>query len=773
MLLQKALPSHVASALEPLEITTGDILLATDTDLDRAGNYSEQWIVVSPSRVLCVSRNHEATLIELDFPVSDIRSARVDPRVGTGFLELELGDGYHEVLRFSNANAAKFAKVAQKIGDLVHGRPLVISAEDNADARRCPKCGLMLGATGGVCPRCLNKGTLVLRLLKLMSPYWGYGGAMLGLLLAGISLDLLPPKLTKTLVDSVFGVSPAPPWFRTLGDFFGASSPVKQLALLVSGLALAQFLRIGINIANGRLAATVGSRIAFDLRQKMYRKLQEVSVAYYDRNQVGQIMTRITQDVDELHGFVWQITNGLVVNVFLLVGIGLVLFTMNTRLALYTLIPSPLVVGSTYVFWSYVMPRYKRYWDRRSKLAGSLASVLSGIRVVKAFAQEERESGNFAAYSNRLREARLRVDKATSTFNPAVSFVFGLGGLIVWFAGGRDVLSREITLGTLMAFFGYLGMFYGPLSQLTSMSQWVTTFTTAAHRIFEVLDSEPEVTEKSDVVKIDIKGDIEFDHVSFGYEQHIPVLRDINLKIHAGEMIGIVGPSGSGKTTIINLICRFYDPDEGAVRIDGVDLRNIHKGCLRNQIGLVLQEPFLFRGTVAENIAYGRPDTTIEEIMDAAKAANAHDFIIRFPDGYNTRLGESGSGLSGGERQRVSIARALLCNPKILILDEATSSVDTESERAIQDALSVLTKGRTTIAIAHRLSTLKNSDRILVVEDGRMREMGTHDELMSLGGLYYRLVKIQTQLSKDTQDIDSLAEREAVEVSAPAGGGRS
>ncbi len=762
MQLKMELPEDILLLLADVSIQKNNILLCTDTDLDVSGNYAQEWLVVTESRILRIgaeiSEHYGTSRILLDIPVDSIKSARIDGRVGSSFLEVEVDDYFQEILRFSNVYAQRFGKVVGKINELVKGRSIIITEEDDEDRRRCSKCGRVISATGGVCPKCLNKGAVFIRFLKLMTPYWPTGLMIFVFLICGIFLDLLPPRLTKMLVDNVFGGDVPPKWFLSIANVFDATDPMSWLVILVFSLATAQLLRICINIINGRLATKMGTQIAFDLRQRVYERLQELSISYYDRNQVGQLMTRVNQDIEELQGFVWQVTHGFIVNMLLLVGIGIMLFTMNPTLALYILLPTPLVASSTYIFWRFVRPKYRRYWDRRAKLNGILYAAFSGVRVVKAFAQEAREAARFKLYSHNLREAKIGVDVASSTFHPIVGFIFNLGGLIVWYAGGKDVLADTITLGTLMAFLGYLGMFYGPLAQIINMSQWLTSFMTAAHRMFDILDTEPEIVDVPYAKDIDIQGEIEFSNVTFGYFRHNPILKDMNLKINSGEMIGIVGPSGSGKTTLINLICRFYDPNEGVVKIDGLDIRTISKTCLRRQIGLVLQEPFLFRGTIAENIAYGRPDASFEEIMEAAKAANAHDFIVRFPDGYDTKLGESGSGLSGGERQRVSIARALLCDPKILILDEATSSVDTESERAIQEALSILTKGRTTIAIAHRLSTLRNSDRIIVMEDGRIKEMGTHSELMELDGLYHRLVIIQLQLTKDSESISQLAE---------------
>jgi ATP-binding cassette subfamily B protein len=458
-----------------------------------------------------------------------------------------------------------------------------------------------------------------------------------------------------------------------------------------------------------------------------------------------------------LQGFIWQLTNGFLYNFLIIVGVLAMLFTMNTMLALYVLIPIPFVLGSTYVFWRYVQPRYYHLWDSRSKIANVLSAALSGVRVIKAFAQERREYSRVRDYADRLRRSRMSVDIASSTFYPIVGFVFSAGGLIVWYVGGRSILEQHtITLGTLMAFFGYLGMFYGPLNSLMALSQWLTSFTTQANRIFEVLDTTVEVAESPQAADLDIVGTIRFDNVVFGYDPHTPVIRRVSLEIAPGEMIGIVGHSGSGKTTLINLLLRFYDPTEGSVTIDGVDLRDIKLDSLRRQVGLVLQDAQLFSGSVQENISYGRPEATFEEVLEAAKAANAHDFIVRMPDGYDTTLGERGAGLSGGERQRISIARTLLFNPRVLIFDEATSNVDTVTEREIQRALEALTRGRTTIAIAHRLSTLRNADRIIVFEEGRIAEIGTHEELLETNGLYHKMVTIQTQLTKEKEAVDDV-----------------
>ena len=759
--LLREIPQPLAAELRREGIPVEKVLLATDSDLDFPGNYAEQWLVITAERVMSFALDREGAHPQVDLPVADIESAQSDVRVGSGFLQAKTAQGLRNVIRFSNAQANKFTKAASKLKAMLKGTPLVATAEDDADIRRCPKCLRMLPDGTSFCPRCISKRHVFGRFFRLMTPYWPMAVTALILLVFSICLNLVPPRLTKTLIDNVLsekGRTDLPRWFAWLTGLFSATSPLSWLALLVLCLATTQVCQILIHVMQGRLSTTIGTRITFDMRCRLFRHLQSLSVRYFDQNQVGTLMSRVAYDVDELQGFIWQLTNGFLYNILIIAGVLVVLFTMNAHLAFFVLIPVPFVLGSTYVFWRYVQPRYYRYWDSRSKIANVLFAALSGVRVVKAFAQEPREQERVQGYCQRLRTSRMSVDISASTFYPIVGFVFSAGGLIVWYVGGRDILSNvpNFTLGTLMAFFGYLGMFYGPLNSLMSLSQWLTSFTTQANRIFEVLDTEPEIQDAPDAKAIDMRGGIKVTNLVFGYNRYSPVLKGIDVEIKPGEMIGVVGHSGSGKTSFVNLLCRFYDPTEGRITIDGVDLRKIQVESVRSQIGLVLQDAQLFTGTIQENIAYGRPTATVEEVFEAAKAGNAHDFIVRMPDGYDTRLGERGSGLSGGERQRISIARALLFNPRILIHDEATSNVDTVTERELQKALEALTSGRTTIAIAHRLSTLRNADRIFVFEEGKIVETGTHEDLLARDGLYAKMVKIQTQLTQDKESVDDV-----------------
>ena len=737
MTLQEPLPLDIRDLLQAGGIHPDQVEVAIPSDIDEKGRFSQEWLVVAAGQVWVFGRNGHGTMPLRSVPLSQIEGTETRAQVSNVALEVKVGGRPIPLLRYSNSVAGRFARAAKVIEELSQGHAIDVSQiDDDYDQRHCHSCGRVLLDGSTICPRCLKKGRILRRLFLMARPYWGRVAIILALLTGGVLVDLFPPYLTRTLIDEVLGSGAHP----------------ELLIYLVGALLSVQLIRIVITVSTARMTTTVSSRLTYDLRAAMFKRLAELSLRFHDRNQVGRLMTRVTQDTEELQGFLGQMSH-FVLNIMLIAGIGAVLFIMSPHLGVFVLVPGPLVMIASYKFWQFMRPKFNRYWYARWRINSTLNASLSGIRVVKAFAQEQREMRRFGQRNGQLLRARLNVDYNWATFHPLVSFVFGLGGLLVWYFGGQDVLIRRITLGTLMAFIGYLGMFYGPLAQLTQISQQLNRFLTAAHRIIEILDQEPEVVEAEKPIALPKpQGDIVFDRVSFGYDRYNLVLRDISFHIRPGEMVGIVGQSGAGKTTIVNLLCRFYDVTDGAIRLDGVDIRELRQEDLRSQIGLVLQEPFLFRGSLADNIAYSKPNATREEIIRAAKAANAHDFIVRRPEGYDSLVGEHGSGLSGGEKQRISIARAILHDPRILILDEATSSVDTETERLIQEALNTLVKGRTTIAIAHRLSTLANADRILVIQRGRLVETGTPAELMRLRGLFYRFVQTQTQLGMMEKD---------------------
>ena len=725
------IPKLIRERLQDVVLHNEAILLAAEADLDSLGHILPVWLLATESQIVVVPAVPEIP-VKGPYDYKAITDFDIHPSIGSTSLRFFLKTTPVELVRFTNENRERFQRVLAQLKRLKEGQPIQQDMLFVSDPNFCPKCGLILPRIGAPCSHCVQRKAAFNQMFTMLAPYrWTMLGLFL-LMMVGIALDMLPPLLTRILVDDVLTTRQHVDW----------------LLFLVAALAGASLLRRVIDIIINWLGPKVGTGVTNDIRKRLFQKLQEMSVAYYDRVSVGHLMSRITNDVEVMHGFVIQVTQGFLVNVFLTVAIGVMLFYMNPKLAILVLIPIPFVFIGTMFFWKHIYPNYYKYWDSNSKLGSMLNGVLSGIRLVKVFGQEKRETKRFFKATDYVRETRIKVDTKVGIFSPLMAYIFGLGGLIVWFVGGRDVLNGWITLGTLMAFLGYIGMFYGPLGSLAMFSNWVTQFATASQRIFEILDMPSEVQDDPDAISCPhISGAIEMNDVWFGYDPYNPVIKGVSLKIEAGEKIGIVGRSGSGKTTLVNLLCRFYEIQRGEIKIDGVPVQRFKRPEILRHIGLVLQEPFLFRGSIKDNIAYGMPEATWEEILNASRAANCHDFIMKLPEGYDTQLGERGAGLSGGERQRVSIGRALLFNPRILILDEATSSVDTESEQEIQRALRIIGEGRTVISIAHRLSTLKDANRIYVIDSGRLTEFGTHEELMKRQGVYYKLVKIQTELA--------------------------
>jgi len=479
------------------------------------------------------------------------------------------------------------------------------------------------------------------------------------------------------------------------------------------------------------------------MRSQVYEHLQLLSMGFYDRISSGRVLSRVTDDVGRVNWFlVWGIPN-LVINSLQIIGIGMILFTLNLGLAVFALLPVPMIVIGIPLFRKKARRVYHKAWRRWADMSSLLVDTIPGAIVVKAYSQEKFEVKRLIERMTMVVKSNLETTRLNLSFFPMLGFTASVGAAIVWYIGGGQVLSGTLTLGTLWMFVSYMWMFYGPIQSLTNLVQPLQEAITSGERVLEIVELQPDIKDAEDAVSFNFKGDIEFKNVSFGYQPYIPVVKNITLSIRAGETIGIVGPSGGGKTTLTKLLLRFYDPSEGSILIDGIDIRKIKIQTLRKQVGIVQQDPFLFYGSVAFNISYGKIDSTPEEIIAAAKAANAHDFIMSSYAGYDSHVGERGSRISGGERQRIAIARAILTDPKILVMDEATSSVDTLAERQIQKALENLVVGRTTIIIAHRLSTLQKADRIVVIDKGKIVEVGNHEELVKAGGLYSKLYSAQ------------------------------
>jgi len=569
------------------------------------------------------------------------------------------------------------------------------------------------------------------RLFLLLSPYWKAIIISALLLVGRAGLELVPPLFQREIIDEVIG--------RRNLTYLGII-----ITALIGAYALNQLVQIGDNYVRHAL----GEKFIFDLRVRLYAYLQKMSLSFFERTSTGELMSRVTNDLSALENFVTHGSALTAVDFMRLIGGAIILFVLDWRLAALVMIPVPILALAFRHYNTKIRPVYRRVRARLGDINAKLQDNLSGIRVIQAFAREDMEYQRFSKESERYYRARVKGIRYWSIFFPAIRFFGAMGTVIVLGVGSIMVVKDQMSLGTLVAFIAYIASIYDPINRLTEVDNIFQEAIAAGERIFELLDETREVEDAPDAIELPvIQGEMVFDQVHFRYGSGDQVLHAISFKMAPGEVVALVGPSGAGKTSIANLICRFYDPVQGHVTIDGYNLRNIKLTSLRRQVAVVLQDSFLFNNTVAENLHYGKPDATEEELIAAARAANAHDFIRQLPAGYDTQIGERGVRLSGGQKQRLALARAILADPRILILDEATSSVDAEAEYLIQQALERVLKDRTALVIAHRLSTIRNADKIIVLDRGRIEEVGRHEELMQGNGLYSQLYKRQMELT--------------------------
>ncbi|HUT74650.1 MAG TPA: ABC transporter ATP-binding protein [Armatimonadota bacterium] len=740
------LPDDVRSWLEGLLRPDERVDASLCADLLRDGSYGERWAFLTPQRLLVVAPvDGQGAEVELELATDQITGCRIRDFVSSGTLEVTIPEQGLELVRFTRGFRAEAASMCFSLEQIARGNAQNKNGEAaaarqapprfDASAGRCPKCGRVLPRRSQTCLNCLQRGKLVVRLFSYIYPYRWLAVVGLAGTLALAALRLVPTYLTKYLIDDVIG-----------------GNDLNRLLVVIVALIAVALGTAAIGVGRTYVMQLVGNHLMYDLRTQVFDHLQLLTLSYYNRHQTGHIMARVTSDIVRLQTFIAEGLQDIIVNVVTMVLICGLLFWLDPRLAVIALVPIPLITVGAYWFGRRIHHLYHKIWRRMSRISAVLADTIPGIRVVKSFAQEPRESRRFEASSADLFDQELRATRLGSLFFPSIGFLTSLGSTLVLGLGGYLMLTQpdgRLTLGSLVAFLGYLVQFYQPVTNLGQINHRLQNAATSAERVFEVLDATPEVPEAPGATVLPgIKGEVEFREVRFGYEPGRYALDGVSFHVKPGEMIGLVGPSGAGKSTLVHLICRFYDVDSGAILIDGHDIRELSLRSLREQIGVVLQEPFLFHGTVAANIAYAKPEASPEEIVAAARAANAHDFIMALLDGYDTVIGERGQTMSGGERQRISIARAILRDPCILILDEATASVDTETEVQIQKAIERLVENRTTFAIAHRLSTLRKAHRLIVLEQGELAEIGAHDELIASGGLYSRLCHMQSELSK-------------------------
>ena len=745
--------AELANRLDPEE----NVLAWVEVDLDAHLRFAAGFVVVTDRRLL------ERAPGSSEWRTWDHRpglALRHFDHAGVGTLELCDETARLTAWRYTlGQNVAALQVLDQfdrRIESLRSGRP-PRPREENV----CPQCKAVLEPGQDECPICTREihappsTWTLLRLWRFARPYRGQLLAGFLLTLATTAANMVPPYLSMPIMDEVL-----------IPYQNGAPIDVEVVALYLGGLLAAALVGWALGWARTYILALVSERIGADLRTTTYEHLMRLSLEYFGGKRTGDLMSRIGSESDRICVFLSLHLLDFANDVLMIVMTAIILFAINPWLALVTFLPLPFIAWMIHVVRDRLRTGFEKIDRVWSEVTSILADTIPGIRVVKAFAQEEREASRFREANRHNLAVNDRLNKTWSLFSPAVTLLTEIGLLVVWAFGIWQVSKSEITVGVLTAFLAYIGRFYTRLDSMSRIVSATQKAASGAKRIFDILDHVSSVPEPAHPVHLkEVQGSIALRGVDFRYGNR-SVIRGLDLAIRPGEMIGLVGHSGSGKSTLVNLICRFYDVSGGAIHIDGVDIRSVPVAEYRRNIGLVLQEPFLFFGTIADNIAYGRPDATRAEIVAAARAANAHEFILRLPQGYDSLVGERGQGLSGGERQRVSIARALLIDPRILILDEATSSVDTETEKEIQKALDNLVRGRTTIAIAHRLSTLRQADRLVVMDRGRIVEIGSHDELLAREGAYYRLYQAQAR-NVDT-DMDDRNEDEGTTSDAEA-----
>ncbi|MGK5024185.1 ABC transporter ATP-binding protein [Janthinobacterium sp. RB2R34] len=730
------LPEQWLAQVEKNLLTGENVLSSVEVDLDARLRFTKGIIVVTEKRLLARAPGETEWKHWSYRP--GLRLAHHD-HAGVGHLELFDDHGRLASWRFTlgqNLHAMRvLEQFVERLDSHLTGQP-VLAAEQEV----CPSCKAPLEPDQEECPVCAKvlhtppSTWTLFRLWRFAHPYRGQLALGFTLMLLSTAAHMIPPYLTAPLMDNVLipyqNGQKIDPWLV-----------VYYMGGLLGSALLAWLLGWGKTY----VLALVSERMGADLRSATYEHLMKLSLEFFGGKRTGDLMSRIGSGSDRICVFLSLHLLDFASDVLMIIMTGAILWSMNPWLAIMTLAPLPFIAWMIHLVRDRLRTGFEKIDRVWSEVTNVLADTIPGIRVVKAFAQEKREAARFRDANAHNLAVNDKLNKVWSLFSPTVSFLTEMGLLVIWCFGIWQLSRGEITVGVLTAFIAYSTRFYGRLDSMSRIVSVTQKSASAAKRIFDILDHVSSVPEPSQPVKLDkIEGRIDLREVGFRYGNRA-VNRGITLNIKAGEMIGLVGHSGSGKSTLVNLICRFYDVSEGAILLDGVDIRSFAVSDYRRNIGLVLQEPFLFFGTIAENIAYGKPDATRNEIIAAARAAHAHEFILRLPQGYDSMVGERGQGLSGGERQRISIARALLIDPRILIMDEATSSVDSETEKEIQKALDNLVQGRTTIAIAHRLSTLQRADRLVVLDRGQVVEVGSHDELMAKEGAYYRLYEAQAR----------------------------
>lgn len=690
---------------------------------------------------LCVTR--EGLFVYIDgeirdtYRFSDFEEYACEQLIGCSMMVGKVGDKAQKcICAFTQDSFIAFAELCKIINHYLMTGVLV--EKSDIDEPKCPKCGLPMD--GYVeCPYCASKIKTFSKLFGRIKPYKGIFAIAILCTVLSEGLNVVSPYINRILIDDYVIPQKTSHW---LGF---AALCASMLAIVIINTIL--------DWANMKASRYVSLNLGQDLRQDVFNKTLDLSMSSISKKTAGDLINRVSNDANKLQSFLTDNGKNAVVRVLSLIIVMIILFVMNWKLALMAILPIPIVLIIVKRVYNTIHMYYGRVWRFSNAHSKLLHDALNGIRVIKTCGTEDAEIEKYRVASGKWAKAATKAEIVWYLIWPFADFMLTIGNYFVLYFGSLMILQKipafgTLTLGELTQITSYVAMLYNPLRWLMQLPRQLADVSISASKVFEILEEHTDVRDDADCVDLDIQGDIDFKNVFFGYKVYNPVLKDVTCNIEKGKMYGIVGHSGVGKSTMINLILRLYDVTQGSVSIDGVDIRKISQKSLRSQVGVVLQETYLFEGTVLDNITYAKPGATFEEVIQAAKIAHAHEFITKLPDGYNTRVGNKGHTLSGGERQRIAIARAILHDPKIIILDEATASLDTETEKQIQEGLNELCKGRTTIAIAHRLSTLSHADNLIVLDKGRLAETGTHEELMRRKGVYYSLVMAQRKTTK-------------------------
>lgn len=698
-------------------------------DLDKDMNPVKGEVKLSQDGRMELSEDGKDTGVHF---IKETKEALVISGCGCGLILLKMEDASEILLcRFSMSAIGEAGEFCKIINYSVQNENFRIPT--SREISSCPKCKRPFPEGMKVCLFCYDKLGVLKRTIKLMEPFkWKMLPSQLIMAISSV-LFLLVPVFSRHLIDD---------YLRPMTGTAG------QILFLAGAMLLARALGEAMFILSSRIYNKAGIEFVNHLRNITYAGIQKLSLKSLSKRTPGDLIRRVMEDTENIKNFLADGGRWAVEQIIMSIIVMVILFITNPYLALLVFIPIPVVIFVLTRFWKLIHIRYERQWRRHSVCQSILHDIIKGIRTVKSFGREKDEIEKFSKATKDLAVVSSENECIWAALFPLVTFFTGIGEFFVLYFGGRAILGDELSFGVLVLFTMYITYLYAPLRWLVSFPRWLADALTSLVKIYEILDEEEDLKNPEFPVSVPVEGSISFSGVCFGYKSYEPVLNDIDVDISPGEMIGIVGRSGAGKSTMINLLMRLYDPDRGTILINGKDIRDMDSKYLHDKIGVVFQDTFLFAGTFYENIAYSKKDATLDEVIAAAKAANAHEFIMNTSDGYNTVIGENGQTLSGGEKQRLAIARAIIKDPSLIILDEATSSLDVETESLIQDSLDRIIKGRTTIAIAHRLSTLKKADRLLVLDQGRIAEFGTHIELLKKKGIYYSLVMAQRQTGK-------------------------